>query len=46
MSLKNKQRMKLKAKEYAGGHYHLLFNNVLASSSELLRSNIHKDVVC
>ena len=42
MSLKRKRRAKLKAKGCAEGRYHHIFNNVLESSSELLRSNTHK----
>ena len=34
--------MKLKTKECTEGRYHHIFNNVLESSSELLRSNTHK----
>ena len=42
MSLKSKRRMKLKAKGCTEGHYHLTFNNVLASSSKISQSNTHK----
>ena len=42
MSLKRKQRMKLKTKECTEGCYHHIFNNVLESSFKLLRSNTHK----
>ena len=44
MSLERKRRMKLKlkAKGCTEGHYHLMFNNVLASRSKLLQSNSHK----
>ena len=42
MSLKRKRGAKLKAKGCAEGRYHRIFNNVLESSSDLLRSNTHK----
>ena len=42
MSLKRKQRVKLKAKGYAEGRYHHIFNIILESSYELLQSNTHK----
>ena len=42
MSLKRKQRMKLKANSHEEYTYHLLFNNVLTSASHLLQSNTHK----
>ena len=42
MSLKKKQRMKLKAKSCTEDKYCLIFNNVLISSSDLLQSNTHK----
>ena len=42
MSLKRKRGAKLKAKGCAEGRYHRVFNNVLESSSDLLRSNTHK----
>ena len=35
--------MKLKAKRYAEDKYHLIFNNILTSSSYLLQSNTHKE---
>ena len=35
MSLKRKQKMKLKTKGCAEGRYHHIFNNVLESSSKL-----------
>ena len=34
--------MKLKAKSYEEDKYYLIFNNVLTSNSDLLRSNTHK----
>ena len=46
MSLKRKQRMKLKAYSPEENKYHLMFNNVLLSNSDLLRSNTPRDVVC
>ena len=42
MSLKRKQRMKLKAYSPEDNIYHLIFNNVLSSDSDLLRYNTHK----
>ena len=42
MSLKRKQRVKLKAKRCAEGDCHHIFNNVLESSFKLLQSNTHK----
>ena len=42
MSLKKKQRMKLKAYSPKHNKYHLMFNNVLSFDSDLLQSNIHK----
>ena len=42
MSLKRKQRAKLKAKGYVEGRYHHIFNHMLDSSSDLVRSNTHK----
>ena len=42
MSLKRKHRIKLKTKGYEEDQYHLIFNNVLISSSDLLQSNAHK----
>ena len=42
MSLRRKRAAKLKAKGCAEGRYHRMFNNVLESSSDLLRTNTHK----
>ena len=42
MSLKRKRRMKLKACSPEEGKYHLMFNNVVPSDSDLLCTNIHK----
>ena len=42
MSLKRKQRMKLKANYDENNKYHLMFNNMLSSDFDLLRSNNHK----
>ena len=42
MTLKRKKRMQLKEKGCAKGHYHLIFNNVLKTSSKPLQSNSHK----
>ena len=42
MALKRKRGAKLKAKGCAEGCYHRKFNNVLESSSDLLRTNTHK----
>ena len=42
MSLKRKQRMKLKAYSPEENKYHLMFNNVLSSDSDLLQTNTHK----
>ena len=41
-SMKRKQRMKLKAKGCEEDKYHLTFNNILTSDSDLLQSNTHK----
>ena len=41
-SMKRKQRMKLKACSPEENKYHLMFNNVLPSDSDLLRTNTHK----
>ena len=43
MSLKRKQRMKLKTENCEEDKYHLIFNNVLTSNSDLLQSNTHKE---
>ena len=42
ISMKRKQRMKLKAYIPEEGNYHLMFNNVVQSDSDLLRTNTHK----
>ena len=42
MSPKRKQRMKLKTKGCTNDHYHLIFDNILLSSSKFLQSNTHK----
>ena len=42
MSLKRKRRMKPKAKSCAEDKYHLIFNNVLTTSPDILQSNTHK----
>ena len=42
MSLKRKRRMKIKANSHEEDKYHLMFNNVLTSDSDLLQSNTHK----
>ena len=42
MSLKRKQRMKLKANSCEEDKYHLIFHNVLTPSSNILASNTHK----
>ena len=42
MSLKRKRGAKLKEKGCAEGRYHRIFNNVLESSSDLLRTKTHK----
>ena len=42
MSMKRKRRIKLKAKAPEEDKYHLMFNNVLALDSDLLRTNTHK----
>ena len=41
-SMKMKQRMKIKACSPEQDKYHLMFNNVLPSDSDLLRTNTHK----
>ena len=41
MSMNRKRGAKLKAKGYTEGRYHCIFNNVLESSSDLLRTNTH-----
>ena len=43
MSLKRKRGAKLKAKGCAEGRYHRMFNNMLKSSSDLLRTNTHNN---
>ena len=43
MCLKRKQRAKLEGKECAEGHYHQMFYHKMKSSSDLLKSNTHKD---
>ena len=40
--MKSKRRMKLKAYSPEKGKYHLMFNNVLPSDSNLLCTNTHK----
>ena len=42
MSLKRKQRMKLKAKGCAEGCYHHIFKHVMKSSPNLAQPNTHK----
>ena len=42
MSLMRKRRIKFKANSNEENKYHLMFNNVLSSDSDLLRSNTHK----
>ena len=42
VSLKRKQRTKLKTKSCEGDKQHLIFNNVLTSDSDLLQYNTHK----
>ena len=42
MSMKRKQRTDLKAWYHEQDKYHLMFNNVLPSDSDLLRINTHK----
>ena len=42
MALKRKRGAKLKAKGCTEGRYHCMFNNMLESSSDLLRNNTHK----
>ena len=42
MSMKRKRRMKLKAYSPEENKYHLMFNNVLSSNSDLLQRNTHK----
>ena len=42
MSLKRKRGAKLKTKGCAEGCYRFIFNNVLESSSDLLRASTHK----
>ena len=42
MSLKRKQRMKLKANNHEEDKYHFMFNNVSTSDSDLLGSNTHQ----
>ena len=42
MSLKRKRRMKLKANNREENKYHLMFNNMLSSDSDLLQSNTHQ----
>ena len=46
MSLKRKQRMKLKACSPEEDKYHLMFNNVLLSDSDCLRTNTHNKGCC
>ena len=41
MSMKRKGRMKLKACSPEDNKYHLMFNNVLPSDSDLLHTNTH-----
>lgn len=43
MSLKRKRRMKLKAYSPEEDKYHLMFNNVLSSDSDILQTNTHKE---
>ena len=42
MSQKMKRRMKLKTYSPEENKYHLMFNNVLSSDSDLLQTNTHK----
>ena len=42
MSLKRKEKMKLKANSHKDNKYHLIFSNVLTSDSDFLQSNTHK----
>ena len=42
MAPKRKRGAKLKTKGYAEDRYHRMFNNMLESSSDLLRTNTHK----
>ena len=42
MSMKRKQRTKVKAQSPEQDKYHLMFNNVLLSDSDLLCTNTHK----
>ena len=42
MSMKRKQRMKLKACSLEEDKYHPMFNNVLPSGSDLLRTNTYQ----
>ena len=42
MTPKRKQGAKLKTEGCAEGRYHLMFNNMLESSSDLLQTNTHK----
>ena len=42
MPLKRKQRTKLKAYSPEENKYHLMFNNLLSSDSDLLQTNTHK----
>ena len=42
MSMKKKQRIYLKACSPEENKYHLIFNNVLSSDSDLLCTNTHK----
>ena len=46
MSLKRKRRIKLKANSHKENNYHLMFNNVLTSDSDLYNPILTKDVVC
>ena len=43
MSMKRKRRVKLKTHSPEENKYHLMFNNVLSSNSDLLRSNTHQE---
>ena len=42
MSLKRKRKTKLKTYSPEENKYHLMFNNVLSSDYDLLRTNTHK----
>ena len=42
MSLKRKRKSKLNANNCEEDKYHLIFNNILTSSSIILQSNTHK----